>query len=156
MNVPMNPYAAPQLPGYPAYPGQPVPVGPDPQQARSRVMFPAIAICVVSGLLILVFLLDLVMAATGSFNMPTGSGDLDRFMGPGFLIGVCLFAMLLNGFVIFSMVQMMRLKTWGLALAGCIVSALPLSSSLCCLLTLPFAIWAIVVLVKPEVKGSFQ
>jgi hypothetical protein len=51
---------------------------------------------------------------------------------------------------------MMRLRTWGLALAGCIVSAIPLSSSACCLLTLPFAIWAIVVLVKPEVKAAFQ
>lgn len=154
----MNPYTAPQTPGYPPPPVGAGPDGADAQQARSRILFPAIAITVVSSLLELVFLLDLVMIGTGSFENPmSGSGTgLDAFMGPGFLIGVCIFAMLLNGFVIFSMVQMMRLRTWGLALAGCIVSAIPLSSSACCILSLPFAIWAIVVLVKPEVKAAFR
>jgi hypothetical protein len=150
----MNPYAAPQMPGYPP---PAAPPGPDAQQARSRILFPAIALTVLSGILILVFVLDLILAATGGFNAALGSGGgLEQIITPGFLIGVCVFAMLMNGFVVFSMIQMMRLRTWGLALAGCIVSALPLSSSGCCLLTLPFAIWAVVVLLKPEVKASFQ
>jgi hypothetical protein len=151
----MNPYSPPQTPGYPP---PAAPVGPDAQQTRSRILFPAITLTVVSGILILVFALDVVLAATGDLRTPGPAlgGGIEQLITPGFLIGVCLFAMLLNAFVVFSMIQMMRLRSWGLALAGCIVAALPLSSSACCLLTLPFAIWAIVVLAKPEVKASFQ
>jgi hypothetical protein len=155
----MNPYAPPQQLAYP-----PAPAGPpglDEQQARSKLMVPGIAIAILASILILVFILDLVMAATGNFgstgrSSPLSSSGMDAFTGPAFLIGVCIFAMLMNGFVLFSMIQMLRLRTWGLALAGCIVTIIPLSSSACCLLTMPFAIWAIVVLVKPEVKAAFR
>jgi hypothetical protein len=155
----MNPYAPPQQAGYPVVPAGPPAL--DQQQARSRLMVPGIAIAILSGILILVFILDLIMAATGNFGSmskgsPLSGSGMDALTGPAFLIGVCIFAMVCNGFVLFSMIQMLRLRTWGLALAGCIVTAIPLSSSACCLLTLPFAIWAIVVLVKPQVKAAFR
>jgi hypothetical protein len=49
-----------------------------------------------------------------------------------------------------------KLIVQGIALAGCIVAAIPLTSSACCLLTLPFSIWAIVQLVKPEIREAFK
>jgi hypothetical protein len=151
----MNPYAPPEPTGTP-YTPPPVAPAADPQQARSRILVPAIILAILSGLLIGVFALDLVLVSTGGLTLPaTTTGPLDTAM-PGFFMGVCIFAMVVNAGVLFAMVQMMRLRTWGLAFAGCIVSALPICSSACCLLTLPFAIWAIVVLLKPEVKAAFQ
>ena len=152
----MNPYAPPDQPGPPYAPPPPPLEAPDPQRARARILVPAIALAVLAGLLIGVFALDLVLVSTGGMDLPTTTtGPLDAAM-PGFFMGVCVFGMVVNAGVLFAMVQMMRLRIWGLALAGCIVSALPISSSACCLLTLPFAIWAIVVLVKPEVKAAFR
>lgn len=147
----MNPYAPPQFAGPPppTYPQEP-----DTAQARSRLLIPGIALSVISGILILVFVLDLVLVATGSFKTPVAVGGLAEMMTPGLLVGVCIFAILVNGGILFAMIQMMRLRWWGLALAGCIVAGLPIASSGCCLLTLPFAIWAIVVL--SQVKASFR
>jgi hypothetical protein len=101
-----------------------------------------------------------VLFATG---MPIGSTATTPGMTPEmqawirpFTIGVCVFAALANGFNVFAAIQMVRVRMWGLALAGCIVAAIPLTSSACCILTLPFSIWAIVMLVKPEIRAAFQ
>ena len=59
----------------------------------------------------------------------------------------------INGFVIFGAVKMLRLQSYGLAMAASIVAMLPCQC--CCLLGLPFGIWALVVLNKPEVKSQF-
>ncbi len=150
-------YAPPAYPpAGPAYPAGPV--GPlTREQARAKLIFPGIALACVSGLLILVFILDLVLFATG---MPIGatSGvppEMQEWIRP-FTIAVCIFAALANVFNVVAAIQMVRVRTWGLALAGCIVAAIPLTSSACCVLTLPFSIWAIVMLVKPEIKAAFK
>jgi hypothetical protein len=150
-------YAPPAYPpAGPAYP--PGPGGPlTREQARAKLMFPGIALACVSGLLILVFILDLVLFATG---MPIGatSGvppEMQEWIRP-FTIAVCIFAALANVFNVVAAIQMVRVRTWGLALAGCIVAAIPLTSSACCVLTLPFSIWGIVMLVKPEIKAAFK
>src|SRR5580704_288608 len=146
----------------PAYPPAPQPA-PFPlapltrEQARSKLIVQGIALACVSGLLIAVFLLDLVLFATG---MPIGatSGvppEMQEWIRP-FTIAVCIFAALANVFNVFAAIQMIRVRHWGLALAGCIITAIPLTSSACCLLTLPFSIWGIVQLVKPEIRAAFK
>jgi hypothetical protein len=131
--------------------------GNTPEQARSRLMVPGIILAVLSGLLILVFLLDLLLFASGAPPGFFGSGaSAGMDLSPGFLMGVCVFGALANGFNLFAAIQMVRVRTWGLAFAGCIVVALPITSSACCILTLPFSIWAIVVLLKPEVRAAFR
>jgi hypothetical protein len=55
---------------------------------------------------------------------------------------------------IFGAVQMMGLKGRGLAYTSAILSMIPCISG-CCLLGLPFGIWAIVTLGNPEVKRGF-
>ena len=50
--------------------------------------------------------------------------------------------------------KMTRLQGWGLALAGSILAMIPCGS--CCCFTLPFGIWALVVLVNKDVKAGFQ
>jgi hypothetical protein len=126
-------------------------------EARSKLIVQGIALASISGLLICVFLLDLILFATG---MPIGAAsgvppEMQDWIRP-FTIAVCVFAALANAFNVFAAIQMIRVRTWGLALAGCIVSAIPVTSSACCILTLPFSIWAIVQLMKPEVRAAFR
>jgi hypothetical protein len=59
----------------------------------------------------------------------------------------------LNGFVLFGAIKLLRLQNFGLVMAAVIVAMLPCQC--CCLLGLPFGIWALVVLNKPEVKSQF-
>lgn len=61
---------------------------------------------------------------------------------------------LLDGFVVFGAIKMMRLQSFGLAMAACIIALLPCQC--CCLFGLPFGIWGLVVLNKPEVKSQFE
>jgi hypothetical protein len=155
-------YAPPAYP--PAYPpGPPGPAGLagalTRDEARSKLIVPGIALACISGLLIAVFLLDLVLFASGMpLGTTTAAGvppDMAEWVRP-FTIAVCIFAALANAFNVFAAIQMVRVRTWGLALAGCIVAAIPLTSSACCILTLPFSIWAIVMLVKPEIRAAFK
>jgi len=73
----------------------------------------------------------------------------------GSMAGVInLFFAALNAFVLLGAIKLMRLQSYGLAMAACIVAMLPCQC--CCLFGLPFGIWALVVLSKPEVKSAFH
>jgi hypothetical protein len=50
---------------------------------------------------------------------------------------------------------MQQLTSHGLAMAAAIIAMIPCFSP-CCVLGLPFGIWALVVLSKPEVKSQFH
>jgi hypothetical protein len=50
--------------------------------------------------------------------------------------------------------KMKKLERYGLAMTASILAMLP--CSLCCVLGLPIGIWALVVLMKPEVKSAFH
>jgi hypothetical protein len=117
-------------------------------------MVPGIALSIVSGLLILVFIADTFLFAGGGVAMPATPAGTAQ-LNPAVLYGAMAFCALANAAILFSMIQMLRLRMWGLAFAGCIVAALPIPSSACCLLTLPFAIWAIVILLDAKVKAAF-
>ena len=58
-----------------------------------------------------------------------------------------------NGFVLFGAIKLLRLQNFGLVMTAVIVAMLPCQC--CCLLGLPFGIWALMVLNKPEVKSHF-
>ena len=78
---------------------------------------------------------------------------LEGMRGP--LAGVINLAIAaLNGFVLFGAIKLLRLQNRGMAMAGAVVAMLPCQC--CCVLGLPFGIWALVVLSKPEVKSAFH
>lgn len=52
-------------------------------------------------------------------------------------------------------IQMMRRKSWGLALAASIISCVNFGNC-CCVLGLPFGIWGIILLSNQEVKDAFS
>jgi hypothetical protein len=60
----------------------------------------------------------------------------------------------LNGFVLFGAIKLLKLRNYGVATASSIVAMLPCQC--CCLFGLPFGIWALMVLNKPEVKSQFS
>ena len=145
-------------PGFPMQPARPDP--PEPlasRTARSRLLVPAVALMCLSGLLIGVFAIDLVVVVPGMplVGLEGVPPEAKAWMHP-LLLGICIFGMAANVFNVVAAVQMLRVRTWGLALAGCIVATLPFVSSALCLLTLPFSVWAIVVLLKPEVRAAFR
>jgi hypothetical protein len=50
---------------------------------------------------------------------------------------------------------MKKLKNWNLAMAGSILAMIPCISP-CCIMGLPIGIWAVIVLMKPEIKSAFS
>ena len=58
-------------------------------------------------------------------------------------------------FIIFAALKMKELRQWELSLAASIVAMIPCISP-CCILGLPIGIWALVVLLRPEVKEAFR
>jgi len=57
--------------------------------------------------------------------------------------------------VIFAGVKMKNLENYALSMTGAIIAVIPCFSP-CCFVGIPFGIWAIVVLVAPEVKAAFR
>lgn len=76
-----------------------------------------------------------------------GFGFQDAF---GLMLGlVSNTVILLGGF------KMLKVQTWGLALAATILFMLP-CGSFCCCIGLPLGVWFIIVLNKPEIKSAFR
>lgn len=73
--------------------------------------------------------------------------------GPLFMVGNLL-VIALCGFAIFGALKMRNLQSHGLAVGAAIVSLIPCTGCYC--LGIPVGIWALSVLMKPEVKGQFQ
>jgi uncharacterized protein DUF4339 len=129
------------------------------EAALSAVKGPAIALIITSALgiafsllRVLIFLLShaAVTRSTMSGNLPPGWESFVRLLqGPLQL----LFAAV-AGFVLFGALKMMKLQGHTLAIITCIVAMLPCSG--CCILGLPFGIWGLVVLNKPDVKSQFS
>lgn len=63
-----------------------------------------------------------------------------------------LFGMLLSIGMIVGGWAMLKRTSWALALTGAICALIPCST--CCCIGLPFGVWALIVLLKPEVKAA--
>ena len=120
--------------------------------AEGRVAGPAIAL-MITGLLAVVLTIGsliLNLAVIGNARVPAEE------RGPrmvGMVIGTLL-GMAWGAFVATGAWKMKTLESRGLAMAAAIVAMIPCSG--CCLLGLPFGIWALVVLADPDVKNAFR
>jgi GYF domain 2 len=126
--------------------------------AAEQVNGPAIGLIVVALLGGFAQALNLVFRAVGfsflaSRQMPRQAWPA-MFAGP---IGIAdnLICILMAAVVLFGAIKMKKLENYGLALAASILAMIPCVSP-CCLLGLPLGIWALVVLLKPEVKSAFH
>jgi len=69
-------------------------------------------------------------------------------MGSNFILAVAM------GFMLIGALKMLRLESYGLALTAAILAILP--CTYCCCPGVLFGIWALAVLLKPEVKYAFH
>lgn len=126
--------------------------------ALAAVKGPAIGLMLVASLAMVLVVISLVINLTGValFPMPT-SGQSPQFskfaQGAGGVVGAIL-GIAIYATVLFGAFKMKNLESHGLAMTASILALLP--CSLCCLFGLPFGIWALVVLSKPEVKSQFN
>jgi hypothetical protein len=132
------------------------------EAALQRVKGPAIALIVVASLGVLLFLFGAVSNMMPPrpipSNLPPEWQSLfqrmqsERGLGSALLD---LFFAAMNGFVLFGAIKMLKLQSRTLVMIACIVAMLPLTVFCCCVLSLPFAIWGLVVINKPEVRSEF-
>jgi phage FluMu protein Com len=134
-----NPYESPYSTGY-------QPTHMTREMARSRVMAPAIILMVfgILGTSVMAF----VMVA-GIMDVARNGADEDAIFGMFF----CGFALLMELTVAIGSLRMLSLKNHGLALTAAILS---LVCGLCSIITIPFSIWALVVLCDTNVKSQFS
>jgi len=59
-------------------------------------------------------------------------------------------------FMVFAGVQMLRGRGYGMAITGTIVSLIPCLDCPCCLLCPPVALWALIVLLRSDVRALFH
>jgi hypothetical protein len=124
-------------------------------RAADAVAGPAIALMVVGGLAVALALLGLAahLAGVALLPLPAGREATDQMVEA--VTGVVGAVLLLcwGGIVLSGAILMKGLKAYGYAMATSIIAMLP--CGVCCLLGLPFGIWSLVVLSRPEVRNAF-
>ena len=134
------------------------------EYAESKVAGPAICLMVVGGLMIALALLATVFSAAmaaGAMGGGGGGGGAGGGFGGGPggqqepMVNVIggIITLIWASLIFFGGLQMKGLKSRGMAMTGAITALIP--CSVCCLLTLPFGIWALVVLNDEQVKRAF-
>lgn len=146
--APLNPYASP------AYASSPVDMGPLlPEEVRMKLLGPAIGI-VIGGVLCLGYAGLTLIGMLVNVNQPFPADDAGRM----FLyvwMAVVVFAMTLPSLaMLFGSVAMFRGKGLPLAWTGAIAAVMPCNP--CCLISLGFGIWGIVVLCDPRVAQAMR
>lgn len=154
MSDPM--YPPPPPPGM-----APPPMGPmGSANAAAQVAGPAtgLMIAAVVGIvwalvMLCVHFLGIGMGALSSLNADANQ-RFGRFLGGGLGIIGNIIGLAVGGFIIWASMQMKQLRGWTLCVVASVVAMIPCISP-CCLVGLPIGIWALIVLMKPEVKSAF-
>jgi len=127
--------------------------GPDPTAA---VNGPAIFLMVVGGIgivfQILFFLLNLLGAGMGAVGGREGLGNM---MSGGIGMVFNVIGIIIGVVILMGAMKMRKLQSYGFVMAAAVIAMIPCISP-CCLLGLPAGIWALIVLMKPEVKAAFH
>ena len=95
------------------------------------------------------------MGGMGELEGMEGAEWMAPLMSGAFAIVSSIIGIAIAFFIIYAAMQMKKLTSWGLALAASIVAMIPCLSP-CCIIGLPIGIWALVILLKPEVKAAFS
>jgi hypothetical protein len=129
------------------------------EQARGKTTPPAIALLVVGTLGLLASLFNIVYASVAEPMVDPGAPAFVQEMQKGqtgpLAIGLqCLFAVV-NVIILVGSVQMLRMRSWGLAMTATILAMINIGTC-CCVLGLPIGIWSLVVLIDDNVKATFS
>lgn len=132
-------------------------------QAAQMVSSPAIGLIITAALGALAQIVSVVInilgagagmagaSARGQQDMPAWAHAMSGGIGVFFnVIGLIMSVVILMGAV-----KMKKLQGYNFAMTATIIAMVPCVSP-CCLVGLPVGIWALVILMKPEVKAAFQ
>lgn len=126
---------------------------------RDQISGPAIGL-LVTGIIGAVFsLVGFISLAVGTslnhFWIEEFPEYVEKFYERSFALGSSLLEVLIAAFIVYAALKMKELQQWGFAVAASILAMLPCISP-CCVIGLPIGIWALVVLMRPEVKSAFH
>jgi len=127
------------------------------EMALLSVKGPAMALMIISAIGIALYVLVILIFLLGfGPNLSHLSPEMRRVLiaNQG-VLGIlrALFGLAMNGAILYGAIKMLRLQGHTFAIITCILAMLPCSC--CCLFGMPFGIWGLVVLNKPEVKSQF-
>lgn len=126
-------------------------------EAEAAVSGPAISLIVLGSLDIALLIIGLILRVAGIGILaaaPAGQGQDPGLMAS--MIGGIFGTILGLGFAILILmggIKMKQLQSFGMARTAAILALLPCGN--CCILGLPFGIWALVVLGREDVKNAF-
>ncbi len=145
----VNPYQSPTQTGGPAL----IDAGLVREYAAARVAGPAIALIVVGMLSVLGHIaMAAFMLMPPMVQRPHGQRAFGEFVAT---CGIIAILVLLDIIVIVGGIKMKGLQNRGLAMAAAIIAIVPCFYP-CCVLGLPFGIWALVVLCDANVRTAFD
>ena len=127
--------------------------------ADEQIRLPA-TLLLVTGILgglgaVVSLLANLLGAGAGMAGLVPNEQAIDSLMTGTIGIISAIVGLAVSGLIVFGALRMKELRTYPLALAATVVAMIPCLSP-CCLLGLPVGIWALVVLLRPEVKAAFR
>jgi hypothetical protein len=124
-------------------------------QANDQVAGPAIGLMITAGLGFLAQIAGLVMRAVVPMREMSQYPAQFNVMASGLGVVVGIVAIIMSGLIFFGAIKMKKPENYNLAMAASIIAMVPCLSP-CCLIGLPIGIWALVILMKPEVKSAFH
>ncbi len=134
--------------------------------AESPVKGPAISFIVLGAIGAAMQVIGALMKVLGLGMSAGDMSQLEGLLGPGALefmnllnstaVAVASTALGLAAAVVlvFGGLKMLKLESYGLAIAAAVVAMIPCLSPCCCI-GLPFGIWGLVILFKDDVKSCF-
>jgi hypothetical protein len=149
-----NPYQSPTQLG-----PEPMSITGDPL-ALSRVQGPAIALIVLGCIGVVLQLLGIAINVLQIGIMQAGGrhgpgAPFEMMFSGGMGIVMAIVGVIVSVVIIIGGMKMKNLESYALAMAGAIIAMIPCVSP-CCLLGLPFGIWALVVLNDEAVRSAFR
>lgn len=137
------------------------PAAPPPVNAADQVGMPAMGLMLAGALGLLSQILSLLIHfGLFALNLPfagsSSMGGLSMISG-GITVVLAVMGLGVNGFILYGAMQMKSLKSYPMAIGAAIAAVIPCFSSCpCCFVGIAAGIWAIIVLIKPEVKAAFE
>ncbi len=126
-----------------------------------KVNAPSIALMIVASISIFTcmagLLIDVVLIATGVVERQEmmNQGPVSEQVSITIRIIWSIVLLATSGAVIYGAIQMKNLRNYRSAMTAAIISIIPLLGP-CCILGIPFGIWALIVLMQPDVKAAFR
>jgi hypothetical protein len=126
------------------------------KSAKQRLLGPAIGILVGAGLSLLDALFQLTTGAFGMYRATAMRGPSSFFLTfQGIQLIYCVWLAASAATMLFGSLQMLKVRRFGWSFAACIAAIIP-NCECCFLISLPFGIWGLVVLLQPDVKQAFR